>query len=110
MGKINDYTDIGHSDPRALLWLFKDGYVATVKFDGWRSHEKVFGLIETENSWHGRFDVSTGDCSVLAPLSWTGSTVPQELRDHLTAIFHVIRFHYFSALGIEDFSPNPRKM
>lgn len=106
---VKVYTDIGHDDPRDVIWLYREGRVDQMTAGGEFTHEKLYGLVRTENSWRGRYEVSTGYCSIAAPLSQTGRHPPKILTDMLSAAFSVTKFHIFYGHVVESFSPNPER-
>lgn len=106
--KIFDYTDIGHDKPNSVIWMLTNGYLDKVLATQERSHERLFGLIESENRWRGRYEPDTGLCSIIPPLSWTENHPSQAILDTLASAFAVTEFHFFSQYGHEKFSPNPK--
>ena len=106
MGKRLNYWRIGHSDPEDIIWLM-DSYNLNQITAGDNSHENLFGK-DYENHWRGRYEKSTGFCSIAPPKDETGyKRPPQVLLDILKGRFSVTRFHFFSD-GVESFTPNPR--
>ncbi len=80
-----NYIDIGHGDPKAILWAHADGKIQSF-VAGEDTHESVWGLY-VMNSWRGRFDKKTNEISVVAPTLFRGSDVPQWLLDKLESKF-----------------------
>ncbi len=79
------YIDIGHGDRNSILWLYKDGQVEAVKA-GDDNHEKLWG-ISAMNYWRGRFNEKKNEISVVAPILYKGSIVPQWILDKLEERF-----------------------
>lgn len=96
------YTDIGHNNLDDRIWLLQGDTMHVIRTgDGvaasgspW-THWSVWGD-EVDLSWHGRFEVLTGRCSVVPPVSsLTPRRPPQELISMLKRRFVVRRFVYF---------------
>jgi hypothetical protein len=108
MGRvITVYTDIGHDDPRDLLWLFTGGQVDHVRSGQTFTHEIIYGTVETDNHWRGRFEVATGFCSIAAPIDQEGLMPPKGLLQLLRDAFPVTKFHYFTSREHTAISSNP---
>jgi hypothetical protein len=100
--------DVGHSDTEDLLWIFHKGKMEIVRNGDGTSHERTWGLIESENNWRGRWEAKTGLCSIAAPPSGPEHKAPPpELVALLNKYFAVTRFYFFSSGGVpESFSPS----
>lgn len=103
------YTDIGHDDPKAIIWALL-GYDFNQVLAGhtW-THEALWGP-EIVESWRGRFDPKTGFCSIAPPASLIGSMrrPPVILMEQLQQRFDPLRFFFFSD-GVEEFEPNRKR-
>ncbi len=94
MEKIK-YTDIGHSHPNDVMWIFLDGKFEYLTAGQCRTHELIWGGgTKIEDHWRGRFEVGTGYCSVAWP---HGSLAhpPEHLVTQLNEPFKVSKFYCF---------------
>lgn len=109
MAKIK-YTDIGHSRPNDVLWIWIDDELQVLSAGSSRTHELVWGGdVKIEDYWKGRYEQSTGYCSITPPASKLGlRRPPSSILDILKNRFSIVRFYFFTD-GVDSFSPNPRK-
>lgn len=92
------YIDIGHGDRHAVLWLHESNRIYAFKA-GDDTHESIWG-IRAMDCWRGRFDEKTMEISVVAPVLYKGSAVPEWLFDKLEAKF---------GTGLKMWQFNPKK-
>jgi len=99
--KIKDYTDIGHGNQRALIWLFKDERVWS--FSG-GTHESIWGM-DAMHYWRGRYEPESGLLSIVAPVNAPAHRrrPPQWLIDALEEKFGV-------AVEIFEFNPKAKRV
>ncbi len=107
-----NYSDIGHSSKHDVLWILIDYsmQVLTVGSVG-RTHEMMWGEdIEIDNCcWRGRYEPSTGFCSIVPPRTQSYMRrPPQEIQMLLQWRFSVVKFHFF-ADQVDSFEPNNKK-
>ena len=112
MAKQKAYTDIGHKGNDDAIWIVRNGALESVlrvtskgQEEPW-THWRIWGG-ESKELWHGRYDVSSGFCSIVPPEGVQYRRPPKVILDLLTAHFSVFRFYYFAG-GVESFSPNPK--
>jgi hypothetical protein len=99
-----DYYDIGHSPERGkyLVWIWMGGEVETSRvFDYFGSnvgdktaHEDLWPE-HYEKSFSGRFEVDTGELSVVTPYRWQHRPVPESILEALERKFHPKNIHVF---------------
>jgi hypothetical protein len=109
--QVREYMDIGHADPRDVLWFFNRDTleIETTSAARDQTHEKKWGMLECERTWRGRYEVTTGRVSIAPPLSGKISDRPPEtLLRLLNEKFDVVRFYYFEGMPV-SFSPNPKR-
>lgn len=111
MAKRISYTDIGHSAPNDILWVWVDGDLWTIPAGQSRTHELVWGAdLVMEKHWKGRYEQSTALCSITPPEDKLGlRRPPGHILEALKRKFSIVRFHFF-ADGDDVFSPNPKKV
>lgn len=103
------YTDIGHSHPNDIIWMIVDQDLLTTYAGTFKTHEAVYVDLSIESHWRGRYERSTGFCSIAPPLhALSYRRPPSSLLDRLAAAFSVTKFYFF-ADGVEIISPNPKK-
>lgn len=111
MAKEIEYTDIGHSDDRDIIWILT---IPDLDFRQRRSgrtgtHEIFWGNeLKIEDHWRGRYEISTGYCSIAPPLGLELQKPHSTILDLLKSKFDPTKFYFFSG-GVESFSPNPRE-
>ena len=112
MAKVKTCMDIGYRNIDDAIWLIRNGsleVISRVTFsdqEPW-THCRLWGG-KVMGSWHGRYDVGSGFCSIVPPEKLQYRRPTKAVLDLLTARFSVFRFYYFSG-GVESFSPNPAK-
>ncbi len=92
------YIDIGHADRAAILWIFEGGKIRSY-VAGDDTHESTWG-IGVVDFWRGRYDKKTNELSIVAPVLYRGSIVPEYVMDALEAKF---------GTGFEIWQFNPKK-
>ena len=92
---VEKYTDIGHNDPKDILWIVWRGKVETAVSEDALSHVQHWGLEAVTNCWRGRFEVLTGRCSITPPEGLNSRHPPQALTKALDGLFPVREFHIF---------------
>lgn len=108
MSTITQYMDIGHADPKDIIWIFRDLQIEKVMAGQTLTHGRLWGEEEIKNHWRGRYERKTGYCSIVAPVGELVKRPHRPLLEELKLNFHIVRFYFF-ADGIESFSPNPKK-
>lgn len=108
MEKIKQWTDIGHNNPQDNVWILIDNDLQVVSAGKGRTHTSVWGVeTNVESHWRGRYEVSTGYCSIApSEQGLNFRRPPRGLLVLLREQFSVVRFYYF-ADGVDSFSPNP---
>ena len=79
------YVDIGHGDRKSILWAHEDNRIRSY-VAGDDTNESIWGS-RAMNLWRGRFDPKTMEISVVAPVLFKGSSIPNWLLDKLEAKF-----------------------
>lgn len=105
------YEDIGHKHKDDVLWILIDYSMSFVTVGSGRTHEMMWGEdIEIDNCcWRGRYEPSTGFCSIVPPKSQSyRRRPPQEILMLLQWRFSVVKFHFF-ADSYDSFEPNQKK-
>jgi hypothetical protein len=102
------YTDIGHSDPKDILWIILGQDFQMVMAGATLTHELLWDK-EIEQSWRGRYERSTSYCSIVPPSGVKYGRPPQNLLDTLTSQFSIIKFFYFADGAVDEFEPNPSR-
>jgi hypothetical protein len=92
------YIDIGHADRESILWALEGGKIRSYK-SGDDTHESIWGS-GAMNMWRGRYDPKTDEMSIVPPVLYKGSLVPEWLMDKLEAKF---------GSGLKAWRFNPRK-
>ncbi len=108
MSREKVYTDVGHNDEDDVLWILIDMDLQYCRCGG-MTHMWAFDLTraQLDKHWRGRYEVSTGLCSVAPPASWPSTRqLPSAVRDTLSAHFKVSDFEFFHH-GYQRISPNP---
>jgi hypothetical protein len=91
------YIDIGHGQPGAIVWLYRDGRV-------WKglasagTHEERWGM-DAMNFWRGRYDPQTNKLSVVGPVALENSSPPHDLMQALKSVFTNAEVVQFNSLG-----------
>ncbi len=76
-----NYMDIGHGDPRAVLWLCDKKKIQAFEA-GEDTHASIWGA-HAMNAWRGRYDQKAHEISVTAPVLYKSDLVPEWLLDLL---------------------------
>jgi hypothetical protein len=113
---VCQYTDIGHESPDDIIWILRGTKLECSKritssgqAEPW-THWLLWGGVKDE-CWRGRFEPSTGYCSIVAPTEQTGRRPPSSLLKTLQTSFAVKKFYFFRQPNgeAETIPPSPRK-
>ncbi len=91
------YTDIGHTQPNDILWIIIDDELFMIPAGSFRTHELVWGGdIKIEDSMRGRFETTTGYCSVALHSCYPKNERPtRKFLDRLEKQFPVVKYWLF---------------
>ncbi len=94
------YYDIGHGEKGYLLWIWLGGEIVTSHVaEGDGSDDELYHDILWPNvsssAFAGRFEVDTGELSVVVPLRWQHRPVPESLLDALERKFQPKNIHIY---------------
>ena len=94
-----EYTSIGHGNPKDIIWIFMDEELNKVTRGETLTHTLLWGK-DIDNYWRGRYEKSTGYCSIAPPADKLMYARPsQAILDILTSNFSVTKFFYFAQSG-----------
>ncbi len=80
------------------MWLYINRKIESYRA-GSETHESLWGF-DAMKYWRGRLDKKTLEISVIAPVSYKGSGVPQYIEDALENKFGTgLTYYRFNPLG-----------
>lgn len=98
---MTSYMEIGHGDPKAILWLCDRKKIQAFEA-GEDTHSSIWGAA-TMNKFRGRYDKKTDRLSIMAPVNYTGRATPTWLLDLLEEKFG-------TGFEIYEFNPKSRRV